>query len=251
MVDGGTVAAAHPRWSVVIPAYNEADRLPRYLKEVTAYFDGRDERYEILVVDDGSADGTSDRVREATGTHPRVRALRFPENRGKGRAVRAGMMAVRGELRLMADADGATPIAEVKRLEAAIDAGADVAVGSRARPDGAVVRHTRWHRRVVGNIFNLIVRTLGVWDVVDTQCGFKLFRGPVADALFAALHTEGYGFDVEILMLAQQHRYRIVEVPINWTDQPGSKVGVLRHGPGMLREILVARWRLHTQRRHP
>jgi dolichyl-phosphate beta-glucosyltransferase len=100
----------------------------------------------------------------------------------------------------------------------------------------------------VGNAFNLIVRALGVWDVVDTQCGFKLFRGPVADDLFAALRTEGYGFDVELLLRAQRRGYRILEVPINWADQPGSKVGVLRHGPGMLREIVVARWRLSTER---
>jgi dolichyl-phosphate beta-glucosyltransferase len=148
----------------------------------------------------------------------------------------------------MADADGATPIAEVKRLLAAIEAGADLAVGSRARPDSAVVRHTRLHRRLIGNVFNLIVRRLGVWDVADTQCGFKLFKGAVADDLFAALRTTGYGFDVEILLLAQRRGYRIAEVPINWADQPGSKVGVLRHGPGMLREILAARWRLSTDR---
>jgi dolichyl-phosphate beta-glucosyltransferase len=98
-------------------------------------------------------------------------------------------------------------------------------------------------------VFNLIVRCLGVCRVADTQCGFKLFRGPVADDLFPALRTEGYGFDVELLLLAQRRGYRIVEVPINWTDQPGSRVGVLRHGPGMLWEILVARWRLTVERR--
>ncbi len=111
-----------------------------------------------------------------------------------------------------------------------------------------MVRHTRFHRRLVGNVFNLIVRGLGVWDVVDTQCGFKLFRGEVAEDLFAARRTDGYGFDVELLLLAQQRGYRIVEVPINWADQAGSKVGVLRHGAGMLREILVARCRLAVHR---
>ena len=242
------MTTADYRWSVVIPAYNEAARLPRYLEEVVGYFARRDEAYEVLVVDDGSSDGTSERVRGLSRTHPSIGLLTFPDNVGKGRAVRAGMQRARGALRLMADADGATPIAEVKRLLAAIEAGADLAVGSRARPDGAVVRHTRPHRRLVGNVFNLIVRRLGVWDVVDTQCGFKLFTGAVADDLFAALRTNGYGFDVEILLLAQQRRYRIAEVPINWVDQPGSKVGVLRHGPAMLREILVARWRLLTDR---
>jgi len=244
-----TVSDGAIRWSVVIPAYNEAERLPRYLRDVVAHFDGRHEPYEVIVVNDGSSDDTGNRLREITEAHPSIKAITFAENGGKGRAVRAGMTIARGDLRLMADADGATPIAEVKRLEAAIDTGADVAVGSRARPDGAVVRHTRLHRRLVGNVFNLIVRSLGVWDVVDTQCGFKLFRGVVADDLFGALRTEGYGFDVELLLLAQRRRYRIVEVPINWADQPGSKVGILRHGPGMLWEILVARWRLATERR--
>ncbi len=244
------MTAANYRWTVVIPAYNEAARLPRYLSEVVGYFDGRDEAYEVLVVDDGSADGTSERVREMSEAHPSIGLLAFSDNVGKGRAVRAGMQRARGALRLMADADGATPIAEVKRLLAAIEAGADLAVGSRARPDGAVVRQTRPHRRLVGHVFNLIVRRLGVWDVVDTQCGFKLFKGPVADDLFAALRTTGYGFDVELMLLAQQRHYRIAEVPINWTDQPGSKVGILRHGPGMLREILAAHRRLRTDR-HP
>jgi dolichyl-phosphate beta-glucosyltransferase len=121
-----------PRWSVVIPAYNEAQRLPAYLSEVVAYFDGRGEPYEVIVVDDGSEDETAARVLEAQAIHQAVTLHRLAENRGKGFAVRAGMRAARGDLRLMADADGATPIAEVKRLETVIQAGADLAVGSRA-----------------------------------------------------------------------------------------------------------------------
>jgi dolichyl-phosphate beta-glucosyltransferase len=236
--------AAAFRWSVVIPAYNEARRLPRYLREVVGYFDGRHESYEVLVVDDGSVDGTAGTVRELSGRHPAIRSLSFPENRGKGRAVRMGMQAARGDFRLMADADGATPIAEVARLEAAVQGGADIAVGSRARPDPSVVRQTHVHRRVAGFVFNLAAKALGVGDLMDTQCGFKLFRGPVADDLFPALHTDGFGFDVELLLLARLQGYRIAEVAVNWADQPGSKVGVLRHAPGMLCEILAARWRL-------
>jgi dolichyl-phosphate beta-glucosyltransferase len=242
-------AAAACRWSVVIPAYNEAARLPRYLREVVDYFDGRDEPYEILVVDDGSTDGTAASVRAMAEIHASIGLLTHPTNRGKGRAVCLGMTRARGALRLMADADGATPIAEVKRLEAAIDAGADVAVGSRARRDASVVRQTRLHRRVMGNVFNGLVRRLGVGDILDTQCGFKLFRDAVADDLFATLRTDGYGFDVELLLLARRRRYRTVEVPVNWAEQPGSKVSVLRHGPGMLGEILLVRWRLGRQRR--
>ena len=239
---------ANCRWSIVIPAFNEAARLPRYLREVVAYFDGRDESYEVIVVDDGSSDGTEGAVREIARPHPAVTLVRFAENHGKGHAVRAGMRLARGALRLMTDADGATPIVEVKRLEGAMQNGADVAIGSRALRDPSVLRQTRWHRRLGGFVFNVAARGLGVGDVVDTQCGFKLFRGKVADDLFEALQTDGFGFDVELLLLARRHRYRVVEVPINWADQPGSKVGVLRHAPGMLGEIVAARWRLSTWR---
>jgi dolichyl-phosphate beta-glucosyltransferase len=144
----------------------------------------------------------------------------------------------------MADADGATPIAEVARLEAAVAAGADIAIGSRALHDPAVIRQVRTHRKLSGHVFNFLVRRLGVPGVMDTQCGFKLFRGTVAAALFPLVTTDGFGFDVELLMMAVRRGYRIAEVPVNWADQPGSKVGVLRHGPRMLREVLSARRRL-------
>jgi len=237
------------RWSVVIPAYNEAERLPPYLKEVVGYFDGRDEPYEVLVVDDGSVDDTAGVVRGVSEARPSVQLVRFPRNRGKGHAVRAGMLRARGALRLMADADGATPIIEVNRLETAISAGADLVVGSRARPDSSVARQTRLHRRMAGFLFNLIARALGAGDVVDTQCGFKLLRGPAAQDLFGALTIDGFGFDVELLFLARQRGYRVAEVAVNWADQPGSKVRVLRHAPGMVCEILTARWRLRRPRR--
>jgi dolichyl-phosphate beta-glucosyltransferase len=229
---------------VVIPAYNEAQRLPAYLSEVVAYFDGRGEPYEVIVVDDGSADETAARVLEAQAIHQAVRLHRLAENRGKGFAVRAGMRAARGGLRLMADADGATPIAEIKRLETVIQAGADLAVGSRALPDPSVRREVQIHRKLSGEIFNFFARRMGVGDVTDTQCGFKLFRGAVAEALFGELETTGFGFDVELLMLARRRGYRVVEVAINWADQPGSKVDVLRDGPRMLAQIVRARVRL-------
>jgi len=233
-----------PRWSVVIPAYNEAARLPSYLKDIQAYFEGRDESYEVIVVDDGSGDGTADRVREVAAGRPGVTVHALDRNRGKGHAVRAGMARAAGRLRLMADADGATPIREVSRLEAAVAAGADLAVGSRVLHDPSVIRQVRRHRKLSGHVFNFLVRRLGVASVVDTQCGFKLFRGAVAAALFPHVTTDGFGFDVELLMLAERGGFRIMEVPINWADQPGSKVGVLREGPRMIYEALAARRRL-------
>jgi dolichyl-phosphate beta-glucosyltransferase len=229
---------------VVIPAYNEANRLPRYLREVVRYFDGRDEPYEVLVVDDGSTDDTAARVREEWGAYPAVELVSLEANRGKGAAVRAGMRHATGAFRLMADADGATPIGEVKRLETAVLAGADLAVASRALPDPSVVVRAHLHRRLAGRLFMAATHLLGVRQVVDTQCGFKLFRGAVADQLFAALRTDGFGFDVELVLGAERRGYRIAEVPVNWTDQPGSKVGVLRDGPRMLAQIIAARMRL-------
>jgi dolichyl-phosphate beta-glucosyltransferase len=234
---------------VVIPAYNEAQRLPAYLSEVVAYFDGRGEPYEVIVVDDGSADETAARVLEAQAIHQAVTLHRLAENRGKGFAVRAGMRAARGDLRLMADADGATPIAEVKRLETVIQAGADLAVGSRALPDPSVRREVHIHRKLSGEIFNFFVRRMGVGDVTDTQCGFKLFRGTAAEALFGELETTGFGFDVELLMLARRRGYHVIEVAINWADQPGSKVDVLRDGPRMLAQVVRARVRLNRRGR--
>ena len=235
---------ANPRWSVVIPAYNEAARLPTYLKEVLAYLEGRGESYEVIVVDDGSRDGTADRVREVAAGRAEVIVHALDRNRGKGHAVRAGMARAVGGLRLMADADGATPIGEVARLEAAVSAGADLAVGSRVLRDPSVTRQVRVHRKLSGHVFNFLVRRLGVASVLDTQCGFKLFRGAVAGALFPEITTDGFGFDVELVMLAERRGYRVVEVAVNWADQPGSKVAVLREGPRMIYEALAARRRL-------
>ncbi|PYN19833.1 MAG: glycosyl transferase family 2 [Candidatus Rokuibacteriota bacterium] len=235
-----------PRWSVVIPAFNEARRLPAFLDTVVACLEGRDEPYEVIVVDDGSTDGTSAIVE--TPRLAMVRVLSFQRNAGKGAAVRAGMLAARGAYRLFADADGATPIAELKRLESALMAGADVAIGSRALRDPGVSVAARRHRVAAGFVFNRLVGWMGLEGIADSQCGFKAFTAAAADRLFQALATRGFGFDVELLLLARAAGCRIVEVPVNWADQPGSKVGVLRHGPGMLWEIVRARLRMGRRR---
>lgn len=236
-------------WSVIIPAYNEAERLPAYLREVVLFFEGRGEPYEVLVVDDGSRDATGDRVRELERSFPRLRLLALPENRGKGHAVRVGMVNARGAFRLFADADGATPIRELERLEPALRAGADVVIGSRALRDPAVRVRAHVHRVVAGRVFNWLVARLGLAGIADSQCGFKCFRAAAAEDLFRALRTDGYGFDVELLLLAQRRGYRIAEVAVNWVDQPGSKVRVLTDGPRMLWQILATRAGYPRQRR--
>jgi dolichyl-phosphate beta-glucosyltransferase len=238
---------ADSRLSVIIPAFNEARRLPAYLDEVVGFLEGRGEPYEVIVVDDGSSDGTGALVQGVARRHPAVRLLPLGRNRGKGAAVRAGMLAAAGSRRLFTDADGATPIAELKRLEPALASGADIAIGSRVLVDAAVAVHTRPHRVAAGRVFNWLVARLGVRGVADSQCGFKLFTARAAEALFGALETVGFAFDVELLLRAQAAGFRIVEIPVNWADQEGSKVGVLRTGPGMLVQILRARWRIRRR----
>jgi dolichyl-phosphate beta-glucosyltransferase len=235
---------AVPRLSVVIPAFNEALRLPAYLDEVVGFLEGRGEPYEVIVVDDGSSDGTGVLVQALARRQPAVRLLALGRNRGKGAAVRAGMLAAAGTRRLFTDADGATPIAELKRLEPALATGADIVIGSRVLVDPAVAVRTRPHRVAAGRVFNWLVARLGVRGVADSQCGFKLFTARAAEALFGALQTAGFAFDVELLLRAQGGGFRIVEVAVNWADQEGSKVGVLRTGPGMLAQIVRARWRI-------
>ena len=232
-----------PILSVIIPAYNEADRILPYLSSVTSYLDRRGHLYELLVVDDGSQDDTVARVEAFCAGASPVRLMRLPRNTGKGAAVRTGMLEARGELRLLADADGATPIEELERLQSRLQKGADIAVGSRslASHDRRFCVHARWHRTVLGNCFNGIVRRLGIDGISDTQCGFKLLRGSVARDLFSVGRVNGYGFDLEILYIAQRRGYRIEEVPVNWRDQPGSKVHVLRDGARMIRELLAVR----------
>ncbi len=203
-----------PRWSVVIPAFNEAQRLPSFLERVVAYFEGRDEPYEVIVVDDGSTDGTAELV-EARDL-AMVRVLRLKPNAGKGAAVRAGMLAARGAYRVFADADGATPIEELKRLEPLLVAGADVVIGSRVLVDPGVAVTARPHRVMAGRFFNWLVARLGLAGIADSQCGFKAFTAPAVARLFEALSTRGFGFDVELLLLARAAGCRIVEVPVNW-----------------------------------
>jgi dolichyl-phosphate beta-glucosyltransferase len=237
------VTPATISWSVVIPAFNEARRLPPYLEEIITYFEGRGAAYEVIVVDDGSRDGTAHLVREVAGPAP-VRVIPLAGNEGKGAAVRHGMLAAVGAYRMFADADGATPIGELKRLEAALAAGADVAIGSRTVPDPGVAVVARSHRVVAGRMFNGLVARLGLPDVGDSQCGFKAFTARAAEAIFGKLRTRGFGFDVEVLMLARWYGFRVAEVAVNWSDKPGSKVGVFKTGPGMLWEILRARVRM-------
>ena len=230
-----------PEVSVVIPAYNEVSRLPRTLERVKHFLSGRP--HEIVVVDDGSTDGTADAARAVGG--PGLVLLRHEPNRGKGYAVRRGMLAARGARRLMSDADLSTPIEELAKLEAKLDNGYDVAIGSRALPGAQVEVRQPWYRESMGRLFNVFVRTLAVPGLRDTQCGFKLFSARAADAAFGAARLDGFSFDVESLFIARQLGYRVAEVPVVWRNDAATRVGLLggfQAFPDLLR-IRLNDWR--------
>jgi dolichyl-phosphate beta-glucosyltransferase len=231
------------QWSIIIPAHNEAARILPHLRSIISYMQDRGESYEILVVDDGSIDATASIVETLASTVSEIQLLKAPLRRGKGAAVRRGMLAAVGRLQLFTDADGATPIQELARLEEAMANGADVAIGSRSLasrlPDYAV--QARWYRTILSSLFNSLIQKKGLRGIADTQCGFKLFRQTVAADLFGVASIDGYGFDLELLYVAQQRGYRIAEIPVNWSHQPGSKFRVFRDGVAMLRELAVIR----------
>jgi len=228
--------------SVVIPAYNEEHRLPQTLLSILEYFDARKLSYEVIVVDDGSRDSTAKVVRQFSRLSPQVKLLMCPRNRGKGYAVRLGMMNALGALILYDDADGASPIEEFARLEAAMNLGADIAIGSRAIFAADTAVKTIFIRKAMGRVFNLLVNLLLLPQITDTQCGFKLFRRAVARRIFSQQHADGFSFDVEILFLAKRAGFKITEVPINWTNVPGSKVNLIKDS--LLMFIDVVRFRL-------
>jgi dolichyl-phosphate beta-glucosyltransferase len=226
--------------SVVIPAYEEAARLGASLERVLAYLEARGDGFEVLVVDDGSRDATA-AVAEAYADRG-VRVLRLPENRGKGAALRAGVLASRGRRVLLTDADLSTPIADLERLEPHL-AEAPVVVGSRAVAGSELELRQPLYRELMGKTFNKLVRVLAVRGVHDTQCGFKLLDGELARELFADLTVDRFAYDVELLWLARRRGHRVAEVGVRWSNSPLSRVSPLRDSLQMLGDLVTMRWR--------
>jgi dolichyl-phosphate beta-glucosyltransferase len=231
-----------PRLSLIVPAYNEAQRIGATLGAVRAYLDARDPRYEVIVCADGT-DGTRERARELADADPRIRVLGSERRGGKGRAIREGVVLARGRTIGFMDADYKTSIEELPKLTEWLDRGYDIVIGSRSEPDAVIEVRQPLHRRVGSQLFGVGMHlTLGLWDIVDTQCGFKVFTGPVARDLFARQRIDGYMFDVEILYLARRSGYRIKQVGVRWRDDGDSRLDLVAGNWRNLQDILRIRF---------
>lgn len=219
-----------PALSIVIPAFNEERRLGASLVTLKAFLRWQRLNAEVLVVDDGSTDATATLVRKAAKAFVGLRLLSQPGNQGKGAAVKAGVLASRGKQILFSDADLSTPLEELTGLQAALRQGADIAIGSRALDRSRISVRQPLYRELAGRVFNRLVQWVSVPGIRDTQCGFKLFKAPVAKRLFACQQVPRFGFDVEVLFLARLAGYRIDELSVRWVNSPETKVRPIRDG---------------------
>jgi dolichyl-phosphate beta-glucosyltransferase len=231
-----------PTYSIVIPAYNEGQRLGATLESVLAYVHAQAWDAEVLVVNDGSRDNTADIVRSFAERDPVLRLLENPGNRGKGYSVRNGMLNARGQILLFSDADLSSPIEEAPKLFAALAEGADIAIGSRWLRAETQTQRQSLHRQLFGRVFNLMLRmTLGL-KFKDTQCGFKAFKRPAAQTIFPLQRIERWGFDPEILFLARKFGFQVKEIPVLWGHSGDSRINPLLDGARMFQEMLHVRW---------
>lgn len=210
--------------SVVVPAYNEANRIPPSLDRIVRYMQERHSDYEIIVVDDGSTDGTGAGVRRQFESNARVAVIDYGGNRGKGYAVRQGMSRATGDLVVFSDADLSTPIEEIEKMLPLVEQGYDIVIGSRAHALAEIREHQPLYRELGGKLFNLMVRLIVMPGLHDTQCGFKLFRRATTAPILPYLRIDGFAFDVELLALARAAGLRIAEVPVVWINSLTSRV---------------------------
>ena len=230
-------AMAHPQLSIVIPAYNESARIEATLASVLECVETRHWDAEILVVDDGSTDSTAAIVQKWMARNPHLHLVKNPGNRGKGYSVRNGLLQAAGNIVMFTDADLSAPIEEAELLIEAIDAGADVAIGSRWLDKQKQTVHQPLYRRFFGRCFNWVTRKVIGLPFKDTQCGFKAFRRDTAQTIFRLQTIERWGFDPEILFIARKLKYTIVEVPVTWGHDERSRISYLKDGMKMLEEM--------------
>ena len=229
--------------SIVIPAYNEKKRIEGSLAETCAYMNDFGMEYEIIVIDDGSSDGTGRIVEHIAKDVRNVRLVRYDKNRGKGHALRTGVLVTKGDFVLVMDADLSTPMDELRKLMPYLSDGEfDIAIGSRALALSDIIKKQPWWRRGMGKTFNKIVKALVIGGFSDTQCGFKLFKGESARSLFGEAKIDRFAYDVEILALATKKEYRIKEVPIRWINSPESRVDPVKDSLQMLADLVRIRF---------
>ncbi len=229
--------------SVVIPAYNEKKRIAQSVDRILDFLGKQAWPHEVIIVDDGSRDGMTARLKAKFNHQPGLRILHNLRNRGKGASIRRGMAAARGALILFTDADLSTPIEELVPLKRAIEAGADVAIASRDLPGAVVEVAQPLYRELMGKSFNVLVQLLVLPGIHDTQCGFKLFRRALARKVFQHITITGFGFDVEALFVAKKMGAVIKEVPVRWRNALGSKVSPLKDALRMFVDLFLVRWR--------
>lgn len=235
-----------PKYSIIIPAYNESARLGSTLDRVLHYISSQAWNAEVIIVNDGSRDNTAELVRQYASSHSCLRLLENPGNRGKGYSVRNGMLNASGETLLFSDADLSAPIEEAPKLFSAIEGGADVAIGSRwLRPELQTQRQSLL-RQFYGRLFNLALRIVLGLNIKDTQCGFKAFTRSAAQKIFPQQQIERWGFDPELLYLARTWKLKTVEVPVRWAHVEGTRISPLRDGLRMFGEVLKVRWNALT-----
>ncbi|MGD9243528.1 MAG: glycosyltransferase family 2 protein [Desulfobacterales bacterium] len=231
--------------SIIIPAYNEDKRIGKSLLKIREYLNRQNFAYEIIVVDDGSTDNTKQKTIGFKAEIKDLRIISYPTNKGKGYALRQGVLASNGELVLLSDADLSTPIEELSHMLSLITNSAyDVVIGSRALKPETIIKKQPWWRQGMGKIFNRIVKLLVLEDFDDTQCGFKLFSGKAARGLFKDARIDRFAFDVEILALAKKKSYRVSEVPVRWINSPASKVHPVFDSLQMLCDLIRIRLRI-------
>jgi dolichyl-phosphate beta-glucosyltransferase len=229
-------------YTFIVPAYNESERLAVSLPKILDYVHQQQLRSEIIVVNDGSTDDTADVVRSVMSRNTDIRLVENPGNRGKGYSVRHGMLEAQGDVMLFTDADLSSPIYEAGKLFAAIEKGSDVAIGSRWLQADLQTERQPWHRQLYGRMFNLALRlTLGL-KYRDTQCGFKAFTRPAVRTIFTRQRVERWGFDPELLFIADKFHLRTVEVPVEWAHDHRSKISPVRDGLKMALEMVSVRW---------
>jgi dolichyl-phosphate beta-glucosyltransferase len=238
-----------PETTIVIAAYNEEERLPQTLKKIMAYLAARKLDAEVVVVDDGSTDNTAGLVRAMSPAMQGLRLISYPRNKGKGFALRTGVLSSLGKKVLVTDADLSTPIEELEILERQLcEQSHHIAIGSRALPSSDIIEAQPVWRRGMSQVFNRMVKRLVIDDFKDTQCGFKLFAGDVARKLFERARVNRFAYDVEILALAKEHGYRIAEVPVTWKNSSASKVRPLVDSLQMLGDLVRIRIRSAERR---